>query len=264
MANRLTFGKLPLLVVASRLTWGLKWQRVLAGPYLNIGLTVTSGPARRIDGAAHRGAFDAGGRTVAVFGCGIDRIYPTGHGKRALEITEMGALVSEFPLGSPPQPHHFLRRNRIIGGLSYGTVVVEAALKSGSISTAMHALEQGREVFAVPGSVRNPLAAGCHRLTKQGATLVDTVDDIVGQFPAATLANAAPRTEWDPVQQDLNIFLNAQEQCLLEACGFDPATFDEVMQRSGLTAPEVSSILSALEVRGLVRSLAGNTGLKTA
>jgi DNA processing protein len=254
-----------IAVVGSRKSThvGLEVAERLGRALSKLGLTVTSGRARGIDCAAHRGALDAGGRTVAVFGCGIDRIYPAEHRKLALKIAGMGALVSEFPLGSPPQPYHFPRRNKIISGLSYGTVVLEVALKSGSVSTARHALEQGREVFAVPGSVRNSLAAGCHRLIKQGATLVDTIDDIVEQLPAAASANAAPPTERDLVQQDLNVSLNAQEQCLLEACGFDPATFDEVMQRSGLTALEVSSILFALEVRGLVRSLAGNTYLKT-
>ena len=227
------------------------------------GLTVTSGMATGIDAAAHRGALAAERPTLAVFGCGIDRIYPRRHAELAAAIASAGALVSEFPLGTAPRPHHFPRRNRIISGLSIGTIVVEAALKSGSITTAQHALEQSRDVFAVPGSVRNPLAAGCHALIQQGAMLISEHTDVLEQYPDICLRDrAAPAADME--QSDAFGGVTAHERDVLDACAFDGASFDEIVRRSGLTAPEVSSILSALEVRGLVRSLAGNSYLRIA
>jgi len=226
------------------------------------GFTITSGLANGIDAAAHRGAIDANGSTVAVFGCGIDRIYPARNRELAMSIATTGALVSEFPLGSPPRPYHFPRRNRIISGLSLGTLVVEAAAKSGSISTAMHALDQGREVFAIPGSIRNPMSVGCHRLIKQGATLVDGIEDILEQLPCpAEIPNLVEPTI-APESSRHDEILNRDEQCLLGACEFDPVTFDELVERTGLTTSVVSSILSALEVKGMIQSSAGNSYVK--
>lgn len=227
------------------------------------GLVVSSGMASGIDAAAHRGALAAERPTLAVFGCGIDRIYPRGHAALAGAIAADGALVSEFPLGTAPLPHHFPRRNRIISGLSIGTVVVEAALKSGSITTAQHALEQSRDVFAVPGSVRNPLAAGCHALIQQGAILTNDHTDILAQYPDMVRGDAVP-DDVDGGRPDTPITFSARERTVLDACAFDAASFDEIVRRSGLTAPEVSSILSALEVRGAVCTLAGNSYLRIA
>lgn len=241
---------------------GLETAAQIAATLIRVGFTVTSGLAAGIDGAAHRGALKAGGTTVAVFGCGIDRIYPERHRDLANQIAMSGVLASEFPLGSPPRPYHFPRRNRIISGLSYGTVVVEAAAKSGSISTAMHAVEQGREVFAIPGSIRNPMAAGCHFLIKQGATLVQDINDIVGQLPALPTTLSLRHVTHSPADLKNVESCTTEERRLLEACMYDMATFDQIVRRSGLTATEVSSILCALEVRGLVRSLPGNTYLK--
>ncbi len=239
--------------------YGLETAYQIAGTLTHLGFTVTSGLAAGIDGAAHRGALDAEGSTVAVFGCGIDRVYPSRHRDLAQRIGLSGALISEFPLGSPPRPYHFPRRNRIISGLSFGTVVVEAAARSGSISTALHAAEQGRDVFAVPGSIRNPMAAGCHMLIKQGATLVEDINDIVDQLPEVPKRTLMSGVANVSAESKNARSLVGRERRLLEACAFDAATFDEIVQRSGLTATEVSSILSALEVRGLVRSLPGNT-----
>lgn len=235
----------------------------LARGLAHTGLVVTSGMAAGIDAAAHRGALAAERPTLAVFGCGIDRIYPRRHAALATAIAQVGALVSEFPLGTAPLPHHFPRRNRIISGLSIGTVVVEAALKSGSITTAQHALEQSRDVFAVPGSVRNPLAAGCHALIQQGAILVNDHADILAQYPDILPCDAGAATA-DVRESDTAIAVSAHERDVLDACAFDAASFDEIVRRSGLTAPEVSSILSALEVRGAVRSLAGNSYFRIA
>jgi DNA processing protein len=242
--------------------YGVETAGKIAGTLSRLGFTVTSGLAAGIDAAAHCGALAVGGVTVAVFGCGIDRVYPARHQELAERISVSGVLVSEFPIGSPPRPYHFPRRNRIISGLSFGTLVVEAAARSGSISTAMHALEQGREVFAVPGSIRNPMAAGCHLLIKQGATLVENINDIVDQLPAVPGTAPLPSVASAPADVQNAASSTNGERRLLEACAFEAATFDEIVQRSGLTATEVSSILSALEVRGLVRSLAGNTYLK--
>lgn len=225
------------------------------------GFTVTSGMASGIDAAAHRGALVHNGTTVAIYGCGIDRVYPARHAELAEKIAAQGVLVSEFPLASAPRPYHFPRRNRIISGLSYGTLVVEAALKSGSLSTAMHSLEQGREVFAVPGSIHNPVAGGCHQLIKQGATLVETPDDVLAQLPlVAKTPTANVRSSVAPVARSAAT-PTREERSVLEACAFEATTYDEIVQRSGLTPTQVSSILSALEVGGLVRSLAGNTYL---
>lgn len=226
-------------------------------------LVVTSGMAAGIDAAAHRGTLAAGRPTLAVFGCGIDRLYPRRHAGLAAEIAAGGALVSEFPLGTVPLPHHFPRRNRIISGLCLGTVVVEAALKSGSITTAQHALEQSRDVFAVPGSVRNPLAAGCHALIQQGAILVNDHADVLAQYPDRIRCPSAGR-DADGRDAGNRIAVTEQERHVLDACAWEGASFDEIVRRSGLTAPDVSSILSALEVRGAVRSLAGNTYLRIA
>lgn len=215
-----------------------------------MGVTVTSGLARGIDGAAHRGALAGGGRTVAVLGCAIDRVYPTAHRALAEEIRGAGALISEFPFGTAPLPAHFPRRNRIVSGLALGTLVIEAALRSGSLSTALHALEQGREVFAVPGSIQNPLSQGCHALIKQGAKLVESLADIVEELPELqALGGLAPR-EGDPAAPRPS---DARERLLLAACGWDTFTTEEVVQRSGLTVQEVSSMLLRLELAGIIQ-----------
>ena len=262
--NIAALGAHQIAIVGSRKAshYGLDAAFQFANDLGALGFTITSGLAAGIDAAAHRGALANGTAIIAVFGCGIDRIYPSRHRDLAEEICINGTLSSEFPIGSRPRPYHFPRRNRIISGLCSGTFVVEAAAKSGSISTAMHALEQGREVFALPGSIRNPLSAGCHHLIKQGATLVSDINDFTDQLPAAAAAlpHASAKRSERALPKPLE--LSHDEQRLLEACAFDPATFDEIVHRSGLTATEVSSILSALEVRGLVRSLAGNTYLR--
>lgn len=228
------------------------------------GLIVTSGLANGVDSAAHCGALAAGGRTIAVFGCGLDQVYPRANERLAARIRQAGALISEFPLASPPQPQHFPRRNRIISGLALGTLVVEAAETSGSLITAMHAAEQGREVFAVPGSIRNPLARGCHSLIKQGAALVQAAEDILAELPSYSPPRDARRAPAGPAAQPCPpADCGGIEHELLQLCDYDPTAFDSLVDRSGLTAQEVSSILFALELKGYIQSLPGGTYIRT-
>jgi len=219
------------------------------------GITITSGMATGIDGAAHEGALEELAGTIAVTGTGLDRIYPRCHIELARRIAERGALVSEFPIGTPVRRGHFPRRNRIISGLARGTLVVEAARDSGSLITAREAVDQGREVFAIPGSIHNPLTRGCHLLIRQGAKLVETAQDILEEFapvPGDSRTTAAPRSKLrtamprDPVYRRL-----------LEVLEFDPLPNDLLIERSGLTAEAVSSMLMLLELQGYVSSVAG-------
>jgi DNA processing protein len=222
------------------------------------GLVITSGLALGIDAAAHRGALKAEGATVAVAGTGLDQVYPARHKELARQIAETGAIVSEFPLGVSPAAENFPRRNRIISGLSAGTLVIEAAPQSGSLITAKYAMEQGREVFAIPGSIHNPLARGCHALIRQGAKLVESTDDIFEELhPSWFGAPAPPMAE--TVSETLGEVdvLDPDYQRLLDCLGYDPVAVDAIVERSGLTVSEVSSMLLILELRGHVRSQPG-------
>jgi len=223
------------------------------------GLVITSGLALGIDGAAHRGAMEAGAATIAVMGTGLDRVYPARHRDLAHAIVQQGAVVSEFPLGTPPRPENFPIRNRIVSGLSLGVLVVEAAERSGALITARLSSEQGREVFAIPGSIHSPLARGCHRLIRQGAKLVETARDVLEELgplaslvmPAAAPPGAAPTSA--------NIVLPEPAQKLLACLGHDPVTIDTLIERCGLTADTVSSMLLVLELHGLVASGPGGS-----
>ena len=208
------------------------------------GFAITSGMAQGIDAAAHEGALDAGGKTIAFLGTGIDRVYPPGNRSLAHAIAERGTLVSEYPLGSPPERWHFPERNRLISGLSLGTLVVEAARRSGSLITARLAAEQGREVFALPGSIHNPLSRGCHQLIRQGAKLVETADDILGELGqlAEHLRPTAEDADYETLRQHLS---------------HDPVVIDELGKQSGLTIDQLSSMLLILELHGEVESFPG-------
>jgi len=226
-------------------------------------LTITSGLALGIDAASHRGALQSKGYTIAIAGTGLDRVYPAQHRQLAHQIAETGALVSEFPPGTPPRASHFPRRNRIISGLSLGTLVVEAPLHSGALYTAQQALEQGREVFAVPGSIHNPLVKGCHKLIKEGAKLVETAADIIEdlwiQVPATTqlLKEYAQEARLTPTHTQETLELEDEyAQLLKHLCG-QPTSVDHLVELSGLTAEAVSSMLLILELRGLVTAQAG-------
>lgn len=221
----------------------------------NMGLTITSGLAVGVDAAAHRGALRGDGRTIAVTGTGLDLIYPARHRELAGEITTHGALVSEFPPGTPPRPENFPRRNRLISGLSLGTLVVEAAVQSGSLITARLAAEQGREVFAIPGSIHNPLARGCHALLRQGAKLVETAQDILEEL--GTLAAWEDTRVPPPASGPEANAVSREFVSLLGHIGFEPTAVDTLVERSGLTAEQVSSMLVVLELHGQIASAPG-------
>ena len=229
------------------------------------GFAITSGLALGIDAAAHRGALRAGGKTIAVMGTGIDLIYPSRHRQLAQEIVDSGgALVSEFPLGTSSHASNFPQRNRIISGLSGGTLVVEAAVQSGSLITASYALQHDREVFAIPGSIHNPLARGCHQLIRQGATLVETAQDIVDQLAGLlsykrqevkTARAVQPELFAEPAVVDVEPQLAEDEQRLLQALGYDPLPVDLLAERTGLDVGTLSAQLIGLEIKGLIQQV---------
>ncbi len=230
----------------------------LAADLALAGITVVSGLARGIDGAAHRAAMAGGGRTVAVLGCGVDVAYPREHGPLADAIAAQGALVSEFAPGTPPLAGHFPRRNRLISGLALGVVVVEGAADSGALVTVDYALEQGREVFAVPGSIFSSRSRAPHALLRQGAHVAETVVDIQQELglPITVLAQdepaGAPRSEGDD-----------GEARLLEALEGGPASFDELVDATALPAARVAALVTVLEVRGLIQTLPGQMVMRT-
>jgi DNA processing protein len=222
------------------------------------GLVITSGMALGIDAASHQGALDADSPTIAVMGTGLDRVYPARHRNLARQIAEQGALVSEFPIGTPPLAENFPRRNRIISGLSLGTLVVEAAIRSGSLISARYASEQGREVFAIPGSIHNPLARGCHHLIRQGAKLVETATDVIDELSTLAAACKAIHQADEAVAQTGHTRELAEEYThLLDSIEFYNTSVDQLVTRSGLTPAEVSSMLLQLEMSGYIASSPG-------
>lgn len=211
------------------------------------GVCVVSGLALGIDGAAHQGALDGGGLTLAVVGTGLDRVYPKRHLALAHRIAEHGALISEYPLGTPPVSANFPKRNRIIAGLSQGTLVVEAALASGSLITARLASEQGREVFAIPGSIHAPQSKGCHALIRQGAKLVESAQDVLED-----LRFVLPSAQWPNTA-----IAETDDTPLLQALGHDPVSLDALQARTGLDTPSLQAELLELELDGQVQRLPG-------
>lgn len=213
-------------------------------------ITVVSGLARGIDTVAHRAALEAGGRTIAVLGCGIDRVYPRENRRLRDEAAGRGAVVSEFPLGAPPLAGHFPARNRIISGLSMGVVAVEARMRSGVLSTVRWALEQGREVFAVPGNIDSPASEGTNFLIQQGAKLVRNVEDILEEFGIERTACGLSRAEGE---------LTEEESALVEQLSSAPTHIDSIVRETRLSVADVLGLLLVLEMKGVVRQVAGKS-----
>lgn len=241
----------PLAVVGSRRAshYGKTVAERLSRELAEQGMTIVSGFARGIDALAHHTALEAGGRTIAVLGSGIDCIYPAEHRNLYDEIAEQGLLLSEFPLGTPPDGHNFPQRNRIISGLSLGCLVIEATLESGSLITARSALEQGREVFAVPGSILSKTSAGTHHLIRSGAKLVERMEDILEEI--------LPQVRRAPRESAFAPLLQGEEKKLYDLLGFEPKHIDQLIHESALPIAAVSGLLLALELRGIARQLTG-------
>ncbi len=244
---------------------GRQTAREFARFLASAGLTITSGLAIGIDAAAHEGALEAAGpgATIAVTGTGLDRVYPGRHRELAHRIADEGALVSEFPSGTAPRPANFPRRNRIISGLSLGTLVVEAAQRSGSLITARQALEQGREVLAIPGSIHNPLSRGCNDLIRQGAKLVETGRDVLEEL-GHLLGGGRDYADSPEDAADVRTEeMDPDYRRLLDSMGFDPVAVDTLIERNGLTPDVVSSMLLLLELDGYVSSAPGGRYCRT-
>jgi DNA processing protein len=244
---------LAIALVGSRRPtgYGLRMAERLAGDLAARGVTIVSGLARGVDTGAHRGAMGAAGRTLAVLGSGVDVVYPPENRGLAREVTAAGAVVSQFPMGTPPLPAHFPIRNRVIAGLALGTVVVEAAERSGALITARLAGEIGREVYAVPGNVSSPVSQGTNQLIQDGARLVRDWEDVVAEL--APMWRAAVR----PLAAPEGAAAAEAGGAVLPLLGEEPVAIDHVIERTGLPAGEVAASLTDLELRGLVRKLPG-------
>lgn len=234
---------------------GARTARDFAGELTRRGLVITSGLALGIDAEAHRGALDAGGGSIAVIGTGIDRIYPSRNRALAHRLAEEGLILSEFPLGMPPNSENFPRRNRVISGLSRATLVVEATHRSGSLITARCSIEQGRDVFAIPGSIHNPQAKGCHQLIRDGAKLVEEVAHILDEL--APWLDGIDTEPTETMDETPSGDLGDDYRSLLEHMGYDPVSLDQLAERSGLTVAELSSMLLRLELNDLIQTLPG-------
>ncbi|AXS83750.1 MULTISPECIES: DNA-processing protein DprA [Marinobacter] len=265
LGNTGLLGREQIGIIGSRKATraGLDHARRFAAELSARELLVTSGLALGVDGAAHAGALDAGFPTTAVIGCGLDRLYPNQHRRLGERVIAEGLMISEYPPGTPAKAAHFPQRNRIISGLSRGVLVVEAGLRSGSLITARMALEQGREVFAIPGSIHSPVARGCHHLIRQGARLVETVDDILeelGSWWSGSLTEDVATTP-EPKRQNrssqLLAGLDSREIAVFEALGYDPQSTDALSSATGLPADQLMQSLLLLELQGLVSSAPG-------
>nr|WP_310267828.1 DNA-processing protein DprA [Roseateles saccharophilus] len=248
--RRELLGSPSIAVVGSRnpTAQGRDNARTFSRALAQAGYTIVSGLALGVDAAAHEGALDAAGATIAVVGTGLDQVYPRHNQALAARLLDGGGLmVSEYSLGTPVLPGNFPRRNRIIAGLAQGCLVVEAAVQSGSLITARQAVEAGREVFAIPGSIHSPQARGCHALIRQGAKLVESALDVLEELPSLSAIDAAPEIAETPHEQ----------QALLDAMGFDPVSLDALMARCGWPAAELSAALLELELDGQIARLAG-------
>lgn len=244
-----------LAIVGSRscTAGGRATAREFAAKFARLGLCITSGLALGIDAAAHQGALEAQGLTVAVLGHGLDTLYPAAHRELADRIARSGVLISEFPPGVPPLKENFPRRNRIIAGLSHGTLVVEAASGSGSLITARLAGVAGREVFAIPGSIQNPKIRGCHELIRQGAKLVEGVEDVLAELRISLADQLLATTATPPADTPAaGAVLDKEYKILLDALAFEPASIDSLIERTGMNSESIASMLLILELGGHV------------
>lgn len=249
--------KLAVAIVGSRhaTSYGLAQAERLAGSLAQAGLTIVSGLARCIDQRAHRGALAAGGRTLAVLGSGLLNIYPVEHRDLAEEVAQHGALISEFALRAEPLASLFPRRNRLLSGLCLGVIVVEAADRSGALITARHALEQGREVFAVPGRIDSRMSRGCHQLIRDGAVLIRSADDVLEAL--GPLVEPVTTPEGSTLHHPAELALNDLERRVLDAIGTEPTLIDQIVAASKLDTAQVLSTLSVLEMRRLISRSGG-------
>jgi len=249
---------LSIAVVGTRhaSAYGLRQAERLGGALSRAGLTVVSGLARGVDAAAHRGALKAGGRTIAVLGSGLLRMYPPEHAKLAEEIRHQGAVISESSPQTSPQAGLFPQRNRVISGMTLGTLVIEAGDRSGALITARLAMEQGREVFALPGNVDCRTARGCHRLLRDGAVLVEHVDDILEEL--GPLVEGIENASGEEIRHPAELKLNEIETQVLQACTQEGASVDLICEATGLPIHQILATLSVLEMRRLVRRSSGN------
>ena len=255
-------GKLPrhniphIAVVGTRKAshYGLKMSQDLSRELSRSGVVIVSGLARGCDTYAHIGALEGGGLTVAVLGTGLDTVYPRENDKLFNKIAKQGAVITEFPFGTPPLPHNFPARNRIISGLSQAVIVAEAPLKSGAMMTARMALDEGREVFAVPGKTTSDKSSGTNQLIKDGAMLVDSAEDILKAFSIEVKKES---------KADQRVKLNGNEEKIIEAVSDEPVHIDSLLNKTGLAIKDLSYILLDLELRGLIKQLSGNLYIKT-
>ena len=252
-ANILSEPQLGIVGSRNASAYGKEIATSFAKKLANNGLIITSGLASGVDGAAHRGALQAEiGSTIAVAACGLDQVYPAEHRQLAEQISQRGLIVSEFPIGASPLPGHFPRRNRIISGLSLGILVVEASMKSGSLITARLANEQGREVFAIPGSIHNPLSKGGHTLIRSGAKLVETVEDVLEELKHHIELSSFNYDHEIVTNNKQKSPLDPEHENILNSMGHEPISIDTLIERSGLEVGVVSSILLILELNNQV------------
>ncbi|MCL4109500.1 UNVERIFIED_CONTAM: hypothetical protein GTU68_024397, partial [Idotea baltica] len=249
--------QLSIAIVGSRrcTLYGRQQAQKIAGGLARAGMTIVSGLARGIDGAAHEGAIQAGGRTLAVLGTGVLKMYPPEHVDLSKQVIEHGALISEFPLDQRPSPGLFPQRNRIISGLSHGVIIVEATRKSGALHTARHAMEQGREVFALPGRIDSLSSEGCHDLIRDGVTLIRGVDDVLESM--GPLIQPVSTGDSQQVHSPRELTLNERELEVLNLTTIDPAPIDEILRATDLPPSSVLSTLTILEMKRMVRRLPG-------
>lgn len=253
---------LSIAIVGTRhaTPYGKRQANRLASSLSRAGLTILSGLARGIDSEAHRGALESGGRTLAVLPGGLTNVYPNENKELAFDISHQGALISESPSLTPISRGSFPRRNRIVTGMSLGVIVVEAGERSGALLSAGHAMEQDREVFAVPGPVDSRVSRGCHALLRDGARLVESADDVLDEL--GPLVQATSRASGETVHHPAELQLNEQEQQILQLVQTTSTNIDEIVREAGLPVPRVLATLSALEMRRLIRRVSGNTVIR--